>query len=186
MRSSTRLFPLVTILALALGACSSDEPAAPDDAPDAAEAPAAEATDDASQDAPATDDEAPDDTPAPAAAVGTVEVDGTSYGISEVLRCEPFDDGVVDRELELQGFGEAPDGTRVQIDVYVEELSGMPFDDVSWSGPEGVYGSPEDAEVDFTGDNVTGTAVLHQAMGDGTTVTVSFDLPVPADLFACR
>ncbi len=188
MRPSTRLVPFVAILALVLSACSGDDAPTPDEPETAPEAPTADVSEEARD---ADPDEEPADDGAGASAesaapIGTVDVDGTTYGITEVLRCEPYDDGTIERELELQGFGQSADGTRVQIDVYVAQLAGMPFDDVSWSGPEGVYGGPEDPDVNLTDGNVSGSALLHQAMGDGTTVAISFDLPVPADTFACR
>lgn len=115
---------------------AADGDAADDDTAD--DAPDATADDDAAADdtadEPASDDGDSADTqqePESITGAGTVTVDGTDYAISEVRRCEPLDDGTVERELELQGIGEAPGGERVQMDVYVQTIGGAPFDDVA-------------------------------------------------------
>lgn len=118
---------------------------------------------------------------------GVVIVDGVSYDITDVQNCEPYADDIVDRQLELQGFGEH-DGERLQIDVYIETLAGMPYNDVSWMGPEGVFGGPEDANVmlDSSGTSVRGNAVLFDSLTMEDTVSIEFDLEVPDDTYACR
>jgi len=124
---------------------------------------------------------------APATVRGVVRVDGVGYDITEVRRCEPLDDGTVDRELELQGLGEH-EGGRVQIDVYVQTVAGVPSDDIAWSGPEGVFGNPEDTDVvlDADGAEVRGTTTLMDAMTHEETVAVDFELEVPAENVDCR
>lgn len=136
-----------------------------------------EATDESSQEA-------------PTGFAGTVTVDGTSYTIYETIRCEPFEDerlAIVERELELQGFGEQ-NGERVQIDVYIEAISGTPSNSISWSGPEGVYGMGEALSADITqaDGRVSGSAELVDARTFSDSINVEFQLDVPADTFACR
>jgi len=118
---------------------------------------------------------------------GVVTVDGIRYEITEVRACEPLDDGTVERELELQGLGDF-EGDRLQLDVYVQTVAGMPFDDVSWHGPEGIFGGPDDADVIVAdgGASVSGTATLHDAATQTETVQVEFDLEVPDEELACR
>jgi len=182
-----RQLMLATALSALLAACGGADEAAPADDQDGTATPGAPAqAEDADSEAEAAETESSAESDAPADIIGSVIVDGVEYGISQVSRCEPFEDQNIDRELELQGFGQAPDGSRVQIDVYVQQIAGMPFDDVSWAGPEGVYGNPDDASVEASDSHVQGTATLNDARGDGTTIEVSFDLPVPAELFACR
>jgi len=119
--------------------------------------------------------------------LGTVTVDGVAYEITTLRNCDPLDEGPIERELELQGLGDA-EGERVQIDVYVQRIGGNPFDDVSWSGPEGVFGNPADARVEISADgtSVTGSATLDDAMTQTETIDVEFDLAVPADTISCR
>lgn len=45
-------------------------------------------------------------------------------------RCEPLNDGTIERELELQGLGEH-DGQRIQIDVYKQMIAGQAAHEVS-------------------------------------------------------
>lgn len=138
---------------------------------------------------PAHDTETPagDSAPSPADVRGLVTVDGVSYEISELRNCEPLSDGTVERELELQGIGKH-EGSRVQIDVYVQKLLGNPFDEVSWAGPEGVFGGPEDAAITLndSGTRVSGSATLVDAATQSETIAVEFDLEVPAETIACR
>lgn len=148
-----------------------------DDAPDADEA---EGADDAADDAGADLADA-----APAAVLGTVEAGGVTYEITQVRRCDPLQTDMVDRELEVQGLGEQ-DGQRVQIDVYVQQIAGTQLDDVSWAGPEGIFGSPEDAQVVFDGSTVSGSATLRDAHEHVETLAVSFELEVPDEILQCR
>lgn len=152
------------------------------EAPDAADDEDTTAPDDTAE---ADGPEANDDEGAAAGPSGTVTVDGASYTVDELRRCEPLDDATIERELELQAIGDH-EGERVQIDVYVQTLAGTPFDDVSWSGPEGVFGGPDDAAVEIAGDQVSGTATLVDAMSQTETVSIEFVLPLPADEIACR
>lgn len=133
-----------------------------------------------------------DDSAAPGDVRGIVDVDGTRYEITELRNCEPLEDGVVDRHLELQGIGEH-DGERVQLDVYIEEIGDLPYDDVAWAGPEGVFGAgehegPYEAEVtiDDAGASVRGVATLVDAWDPSETILVDFELEIPAETIACR
>lgn len=188
--------PLLAAL-LALGACAGSDqegapqtvapdPAAVTDAdPEPAETP--EPQEGEADEAPAASDDAADPDPEapPAATRGWVEVEGTRYDITELRRCEPFEMDLLESELELTGLGES-DGERVQIDVLVQTMAGMPADDVSWAGPEGIFGGPEDADVSFTGDRVSGTATLLESLMMEETLAVSFDLEVPTEIHECR
>lgn len=192
------LLPIAISLALLLSACGGGDTAgtapsdaavdgttddrATDDGSD--EALDAEVADEVAEDADQDDVEGPggEATSGPS---GTVQVDGVDYVLTEFRRCEPLQDGTIDRELELQGIGEA-DGDRIQIDVYVETIGNLPFNDVSWAGPEGVFGGPEDAEIEIVDDQVSGSATLLDAMSQTETLDIRFDLPIPADEIACR
>jgi len=155
-----------------LAGCAADAGEEPADAPAAEE------------DAPA--EEAPDAAEPDAAVVGTVTVGGTTYSVTELRNCEPLEQEGIERELELQGLGQSDDGERVQIDVYVQEIGGAPFDDVSWNGPEGVNGAPADADVQLTDDRVTGTATLVESLTQAGALPIEFDLDVPGELIGCR
>ncbi|UFU03750.1 hypothetical protein LQF12_03835 [Ruania suaedae] len=193
MRSTLRHAPAAAgiVLLLGLAACTSPdaEPGAGDQAGAATEVPAEDATEDAATEETAETDAAEEPTveeePAVGSAAGTVSVDGVEYEITELRNCEPLQDGAVDRELELQGFGEH-EGERTQVDVYVQELAGTPYDDVSWSGPEGVYGGPQDAVVELDATSVRGTATLMDSLTQTETVSIEFELEVPAETIACR
>jgi len=108
-----------------------------------------------------------------------------TYEITEVRRCDPLVMDMLERELEVQGMGDHED-ERVQIDVYVQEVGGTRLDEVSWTGPEGVFGGPEDARVTFDGSRVSGSATLVDGLTQEQTLPVSFDLEVPAEILSCR
>lgn len=192
VRETAALLALVLTLA-ACGADNADE-SAPEVASPEVEAEAAAAPEpDLSEDAedggeePAEDATADEDATAEGGGMGSVTVDGQTYEVTELRNCEPLDDGTIERSLELQGIGTL-DGERFQIDVYQEAIAGVPFDDVSWSGPEGVFGGPEDAQIalDEEGERVSGTATLLDAMTQTDTLDIEFDLEVPAETIPCR
>jgi hypothetical protein len=141
--------------------------------------------DDADTAAEGTEDEAPADVdPAPSGGTldGELVVAGTAYEPREALVCE--DDGAfpMDVELEYQAFADGPDGPG-QLDVFISELGA----DASWSGEEGIYGDGlSNSDITFTGDRVSGTATVVDAMGSEETLEISFDLEVPSTTFACR
>lgn len=121
-------------------------------------------------------------------ALGTVRInDFTTYTITELRNCEPLSDGTIERELELQGFGQH-EGTPVQIDVYKQMVAGNAGNEVSWSGPEGVFGSSGSAQVTWGPDNasVLGSATLVDAQTQTEKIMLNFDLQVPAETVACR
>ncbi len=197
---------IVAALALGLAACGADET---DEAAERAEttAPAEEEAveadesgdegaleADATDDAPAEDaaqedteptEEAEAETEAdaggdePAEELGTATVEGEVYAITELIRCEPEEIAGFEYDLELIGRGE--DG--VQIDVY---LGGVLDTDVSWNGPEGVFGGPTDAASDWEDDRVSGSATLVDAFEGDESLSITFDLHVPEDETACR
>ncbi|UFU07340.1 hypothetical protein [Ruania halotolerans] len=196
MRTALRSAPIAIVATALLGlaACSSPDAGSTTDEPVEAEAETADeaqvsAEDDSAEVEPAEEEpaEEAEDQSSSGAVLGIVTVDDVQYEITELRNCEPLQQEMVERELELQGFGEH-DGERVQIDVYIEELAGVPYNDVAWAGPEGVYGSPDGAEVtlDAGGASVRGVATLKDAMTQTETVRVDFDLDVPADTIACR
>ncbi|WP_159621342.1 hypothetical protein [Ruania rhizosphaerae] len=198
MRTTTlRRAPVAAVTAgllLSVAACTSpaadsgtDEPAGAEtqntqeaDAPADDEPAAGDAENEPTEEAGAGQDAAGD-------VLGLVTVDDVQYEITELRNCEPLQQEMVERELELQGLGEH-DGERIQIDVYIQELAGAPYNDVAWSGPEGVFGTQESADVtlDAGGTSVRGVATLQDALTQTETVTIDFDLPVPAETIACR
>lgn len=197
MKKPTLTVAGAMLAAVLLGACS-DSGTGSTGAPTSPPATTETATDEPETDAPeaSPDDETgtQDEVEAPAPPVdqeplgeivGHVEVAGTIYDITEVRRCDPLQMEMLDRELEVQGFG-VHGGERVQIDVYVQEVAGQRLDEVSWAGPEGVYGGPEGASVSFDGDTVSGSATLVDGLTQESTLAVSFDLEVPSEILDCR
>lgn len=125
--------------------------------------------------------------------VGTFTVNNQEYQLHEVRRCIPSEAEGVERELELQARGSLAEWSDygsddwVQADIYVQEIAGQKYDDVSWSGPEGVFGSTVDpAEVAFSGALVAGRATLVDGLTQEDTVVVSFTVEVPAEEVDCR
>lgn len=116
--------------------------------------------------------------------LGTVTVGASSYRVERVIVCDPDEDAGFDRDLELQAIGDA-DGSRVQLDVV---LGGILPVDVSWAGPEGIFGMGEagTADANQDGDRLTGTASLEDPFGEGETVDLSFDVVVPERPTSCR
>ncbi|MDN4480902.1 hypothetical protein [Demequina muriae] len=123
---------------------------------------------------------------------GTAVVAGVEYELHDVRRCEPTDVDQVDRELELTARGVMPEGEGhdggdwVQIDVYVQQIAGMDFDQVSWAGPEGVFGTNDATEVTYSGERVSGTAAMVDGLTQTETLTVAYDIEVPDEIIDCR
>jgi hypothetical protein len=142
-----------------------------------------------------------DDTPT--GSFGTATVGDTTYSFDQALRCEEDDLGIdgMEREIEAQFLGRSDDG-RIQLDLYISEFSGMPMHDVSWAGPEGVFGASftqiggtwmgenddvyQDAPIALDGDRATGSVVLYDGMTMEESIELDFDVVVPSDTFACR
>lgn len=125
---------------------------------------------------------------APSDALGAVRInDSRSYAITELRNCEPLSDGTVERELELQGFGQH-EGVRIQIDVYKQTVAGVASNDVSWSGPEGVFGSSDGATITWGSDDshVLGSSMLVDGLNQTEKIMIDFELQVPAETVACR
>lgn len=178
---------VVLVAGLGLAACGDDADdgaATTDPAPDASAPEGADAPEDPTDEA---DDGSDQSSETEAELLGTVVVDGVQYEITELRNCDPLDDGTVERELELQGIGQH-EGERVQIDVHIEQIAGQPLNEVSWAGPEGVFGGPEDAEVDLAQDGsfVTGSATLLDSLNQTDTISIGFNLAVPAETISCR
>lgn len=198
-RTSRRLpaLALSSVLLVPVTACGDDTAATQDDGGTTAATgePATEADGDDEPDeaveAPETAAE-PEPTDEPGEVLGTVVVDGTTYDMDEVRRCEPLDDGPFETELELQARGTVPAGEGyqdqewVQIDVYVRSVGGASLDDVSWAGPQGAFGGAPDTVIEVRGDEVTGSATPVEAMTQEGSVSVEFSLPVPEELLDCR
>lgn len=173
---------LLATAALLLSGCSSNppEPVSTDNNPDESVV-----NEDDSPDVTTPDGETDAE---PASVLGTVRInDFTTYAITELRNCEPLNDGTIERELELQGFGEH-EGERIQIDVYKQMIAGSAGNEVSWSGPEGVFGSSEVASITWgPGDtNVLGSSEMVDSMTQTERLMVGFDLQVPPDTVACR
>jgi hypothetical protein len=120
--------------------------------------------------------------------LGTVRInDFTTYAITDMRRCEPLNDGTIERELELQGLGEH-DGQRIQIDVYKQMIAGQAAHEVSWSGPEGVFGSSDIASLTWGPDetNILGSSELVDSLGQTEKILIGFDLQVPTETIPCR
>lgn len=179
-RPRTRLAALATAL-LMTAACGSDD--ATEDASTGADTTQEETSSETT-----TEESSESEAQEPEGTVrGVVNVNGTAYEITELRNCEPLEQDMVETELELQGLGEHK-GERVQIDVYLRTIAGNPANDVSWAGPEGVFGGPENPNVtlDAAGTSVRGVATLTDSMTQTDTVEVDFDLEVPAETIDCR
>lgn len=197
-RLGSRLTAILAVAALALVAmgCGGDDDDSDEATPSDPPAESDESPNDSSDaEADGEDVDGSDTDTAGAGLLGTVVVDGVEYEITELYNCDPLDDGTIERSLELQGLGES-DGERVQIDIVIQQIAGVSMDDVSWSGPEGVFAGPAGSDVDGPatvdvalindGAIVTGSATLVDAMGEDETIGVGFNLEVPVDTIACR
>ncbi len=167
------LAPVALATALVLAGCAAD-----------AEPPADSNGATVEEDAPAED--APESDEPNAAVLGTATVGGTSYDITELRNCEPLTQDMIESSLELQGFGETADGERVQIDVYIQTIGGTPLDVVSWSGPEGVFGTQDHADVQLADDRVSGSTIMVDAFTLEEELAIEYDLAVPSELIDCR
>ena len=127
--------------------------------------------------------------------VGEITVGMTPYQLHEVWLCTPSEVEGFDRVLELQARGYVPAGTGydgedwVQVDVHVQEVAGTPYDDLSWAGPEGVFGSSvQPAEVVYFEGATTLVArgTLADALTQEETVSASLSVAVPEEEIDCR
>lgn len=114
--------------------------------------------------------------------LGTATLGEQTYEFTEVILCERFEDDVVQFDLEIIALGKADSGGFVQLDAYQQQGSS----DISWSGPEGTFGSDDGAAVTVSGDRVTGSGTLREAGDDTNALEMTFDLALPSDTTECR
>ena len=117
-----------------------------------------------------------------------VTVDGNVYAIDRVLLCEPYEEYGSRQELELQGLHRR-EGSRAQVDVSITVMGTLVIQEVSWSGPEGLFnrqGMPDEVLFEVTDERVRGDLVLEDAYGRSASIRIGFDLGLPEDYFACR
>lgn len=123
-----------------------------------------------------------------AARADEVTVNATSYAIDRVLRCEPYEEYGTRFELELQGL-HRNEGTRAQVDVSILAMGDLRIQEVSWSGPEGLFsrqGMPDEQLFELADDRVFGSLRLEDAYGRGDSISFAFDLTLPESPFDCR
>jgi hypothetical protein len=189
------------VLALLAVACGGDDNPAATAAPGAATqaAAAGPAGDDDGDDGAAAGDDGGGDAPAPQLPAGVtgdggITIDGESYAVEAVFRCEPFNDG--ERDLDLTAMA----GT-VTFFVYISEFMGVSSHELSLQGPMGIFSGmhsqigddwfdenlePVDGppfEVD--GNRVRGAMTLIEAREGVEAIDVSFELPIPSEMEAC-
>ncbi|MCC5888207.1 MAG: hypothetical protein JJT88_17370 [Gammaproteobacteria bacterium] len=125
---------------------------------------------------------------ATAAGADAVTVDGTTYPMDRVLLCEPYEEYGSRQELELQGLHQG-DGGRAQVDIAITVMGTLVIQEVSWSGPEGLFnrqGTPDETLFEVADDRVRGALEIADAYGRSASVRISFDIGLPEDYFACR
>lgn len=123
-----------------------------------------------------------------AAGADEVAIDGTTYAMDRVLMCEPYEEYGSRQELELQALHRGEAG-RAQLDIAIMIMGMLVVQEVSWSGPEGLFnrqGMPDETLFEVTEDRVRGDLELEDAYGRSASVRISFDIGLPDDYFACR
>lgn len=118
--------------------------------------------------------------------LGTATLDGVTYEFTEVILCEPFDDGTVRFDLEVIALGIAEGGARVQLDAYQTVAANVASSDFDWAGPEGIFSSTDDASVTVEGDRVVGSGAMLDAETDSVSLPMTFDVALPSEFTECR
>lgn len=206
----------VLLVLLTMVACGGDDDSSNSSAPsnDAPAASGSSATDDNSDSTDdedkATDesDESNDESGSPGGgdAIGSIEVDGQTFDVQEMLRCEPSFDGEDNLDLQASGIGlrlfiyiNTPLGSANALVAHELSIQGSA---IGSGGQTGVFsgaanstqGGPwldEDANPlpgpPFTvaGDRVSGSLILADARGGAETIDVSFDVPIPSEVMDC-
>lgn len=137
------------------------------------------------------------DSPASGASFGTIEVDGVSYDVTTMHRCDPdelYDDPALEMFnglLSLQAVGQA-DGSRFVLHIDVVDSFGTETDELTWQGPEGLF----DGHSSDPGSNVTinwsdgdreasGSGTLAESRGADEEINLSFSVEVPSGFDQC-
>jgi hypothetical protein len=200
----TRLYGLSTVLAFisfALVACGGDDDDSPEATASETEATAnggAATTAAATTDASETQTQATD-SGGSAGEAGFVEVDGQSFAITDVRRCEPFSGREDDLDLQALGDGiqafvvinRPIGGSQAVMHEFsmqganaggVFAGSATTFDGETWLDYQD---NPLDAApFEVSGDTVLGTIDTRAATDDSAGPTVSFEVAIPED-FVC-
>jgi hypothetical protein len=187
------------LLALGLVACGGsggdpnggDAPAAPTEATPTDTAPTDAPPDDGGS---AGDDNGGFGVPGAIHGDGTLVIDGETYNVETVLRCEPFDDGEDSLDLAALASG-------ATVFVYLEEYMGSVLFEVGLQGPMGLYenlysegvdgwvddrGDPVDGLLfEIDGNRIRGASTLIEFHEGEDTLELSYDLPIPDTIVDC-
>jgi hypothetical protein len=196
---AARALPLLLVLALALvgsGGDDDDDPVAvstPTTATEDSDAePESDETADSGSDEPASGGEAGE--------AGFVNINGTTLGINEVRRCEPFFGG--EDDLDLQALGQGLQAfivinRPISSSPLVEQAlsiqggnAGGVFTASAWS-QDGESWTLEETDplpgppFEVAGNVIRGSLLLSDARGSGETRTVSFEVAIPEEIIDC-
>lgn len=175
-RLSLFIASMIAAGALVLSGCTADTSPAGDDTGGSSE------QDDVTNGSDASDDGGG----ASSGGLGTATLDGVTYEFTEVILCEPFDDGTVRFDLEVIALGLAANGARVQLDAYQTVAANVASSDFDWAGPEGIFGSSDNATVTVEGDRVLGSGAMLDAETDSVSLSMTFDVALPSEFTECR
>lgn len=177
MRLSRSVLAVSLTLVLAATACSGD---------DAAESPTPDptATSSAEPDQPATTPPADEPAAPEVGAMGSFTVDGQTFAVTDLNRCDPFFDEPGNLDLQAVAVGSILNlpvlggGTSIDISVQGSAL-------VELAGSN-VFGEIiDEPEFTITDDRITGAATLGDTMGSDATVEVTFDVAIPDEIREC-
>ncbi len=171
---------IALLLATTLTGCA----AASDSTP---ESPADESQSDSAQtDAGESDDSG--NAAGPSGGGGTVSLGTTIYTVNETYNCEIFPSdtaGAPEELLDLIVLGTSSSGADMQLNVYLQRVSGVSVNTVDYSGDEGLFSNDGDIAVREEGDTIIGAGAV---VDDANTETflLQFTLVVPDETIDCR
>lgn len=122
----------------------------------------------------------------PSTVLGTATIGDTRYEFTQVILCEPFDDGsTVQRDLEVIALAPTATGGQAQLDVSHAVYSGIAGVQLDWFGPEGLFSAVEDFSSEVLNGRVIGSGTMESEDSD-TVLAVNFELALPTEETACR
>lgn len=181
MRLSSSAVAVVLAVGLLATACSGDDAASESPTPDPTTTTSPEPGDDPTTAPPADDDPMPD---AEVGAMGSFTVDGQTFAVTDLNRCDPFFDEPGNIDLQAIAVGAILNlpvlGGGTSIDISVQ---GSALVELAGSNVFGeVSGEPAFAVVD---DRISGSATLGDTMGSDAVVEVTFDVAIPDEIREC-
>lgn len=121
------------------------------------------------------------------AGLGTITVDTTTYGVVEVVNCEPVQTSdLVTEVFDVIAVAQSAAGDDALFFAYTQEQSGAKANFIDYQGPEGTLSTPGGNATFVLDSGVLSGASSVVDDGNTQTFMIQFEFELPAELVDCE